>query len=63
MLESSNYIFRVTLKYDDCFRFQEYTQLLPCPLYNQPPRVEHLVVLEGGVVLDYISKALNLPPM
>ncbi|OVA11109.1 Pseudouridine synthase [Macleaya cordata] len=41
----------------------EYNRLLPCPLQNGPPRVEHLVVLEGGPVLEYISKALDLPPL
>ncbi|KAK1260906.1 hypothetical protein QJS04_geneDACA018082 [Acorus gramineus] len=40
-----------------------YNRLLPCPLQNGPPRVEHLVVSEGGVVLDYISKTLDLPPL
>nr|XP_010938616.1 RNA pseudouridine synthase 6, chloroplastic [Elaeis guineensis] len=43
--------------------YPEYKRLLPCPSQNQPPRVEHLVVSEEGVVLDYISKALHLPPL
>ncbi|CAL9131691.1 unnamed protein product [Musa textilis] len=43
--------------------YPEYDRLLPCPLQNQPPRVEHLVVFEGGLVLDWISKALDLPPL
>ncbi|KAM0937094.1 hypothetical protein DsansV1_C26g0195541 [Dioscorea sansibarensis] len=42
-------------------RYPEYNRLLPCPQQNQPPRVEHLVVSEGGIVVDYISKALDLP--
>ncbi|XP_009624455.1 RNA pseudouridine synthase 6, chloroplastic [Nicotiana tomentosiformis] len=40
-----------------------YGRLLPCPLQNSPPRVEHLVVTKEGPVLDYISKALDLPPL
>ncbi|XP_010267715.1 PREDICTED: RNA pseudouridine synthase 6, chloroplastic [Nelumbo nucifera] len=43
--------------------YPEYTRLLPCPLQNGPPRIEHLVVSEGGPVLEYISKALDLPPL
>ncbi|KAJ8619925.1 hypothetical protein MRB53_028454 [Persea americana] len=43
--------------------YPEYNRLLPCPLENGPPRVEHLVVSEGGNVLDYICKALDLPPL
>ncbi|WOL00554.1 hypothetical protein Cni_G09267 [Canna indica] len=43
--------------------FIKYNRLLPCLLHNQLPRIEHLVVLEEQVVLDYISKALNLPPL
>ncbi|KAL5730863.1 hypothetical protein ACHQM5_003649 [Ranunculus cassubicifolius] len=43
--------------------FPEYGRLLPCPLENGPPRVEHLVVSEGGPVLDFIVKSLNLPPL
>ncbi|XP_021597322.1 RNA pseudouridine synthase 6, chloroplastic isoform X2 [Manihot esculenta] len=41
--------------------YLDYDRLLPCPSHNRPPRVEHLVVLEEGPVLDYICKALNLP--
>lgn len=41
----------------------EYTRLLPCPLENGPPRVEHLVVSKEGTVLDIICGALNLPPL
>ncbi|CAN6458062.1 unnamed protein product [Victoria cruziana] len=41
----------------------EYDRLLPCPSHNRPPRVEHLVVLEGGPVLDFICRTLNLPPL
>ncbi|KAJ0974741.1 hypothetical protein J5N97_016706 [Dioscorea zingiberensis] len=44
-------------------RYPEYDRLLPCPQQNQPPRVEHLVVSDGGTVLDYICKALDLPPL
>ncbi|KAI3466584.1 hypothetical protein Pfo_023247 [Paulownia fortunei] len=43
--------------------YPPYGRLLPCPPQNGPPRVEHLVVSEGGPVLEYISKALNLPPL
>ncbi|KAL3820684.1 hypothetical protein ACJIZ3_006589 [Penstemon smallii] len=43
--------------------YPTYTRLLPCPPENGPPRVEHLVVSEGGPVLDYITRALNLPPL
>ncbi|KAA8515485.1 hypothetical protein F0562_018904 [Nyssa sinensis] len=43
--------------------YPEYGRLLPCPSQNGPPRVEHLVVSEGGPVLEYISKALDLPPL
>uniref|UniRef100_A0A7N0UM65 Pseudouridine synthase RsuA/RluA-like domain-containing protein n=1 Tax=Kalanchoe fedtschenkoi TaxID=63787 RepID=A0A7N0UM65_KALFE len=41
----------------------EYHRLLPCPTQTSPPRVEHMVVTEGGPVLDYITKVLNLPPL
>ncbi|KAF5188037.1 Rna pseudouridine synthase 6 protein [Thalictrum thalictroides] len=41
----------------------QYSRLLPCPLENGPPRVEHLVVSEGGPVLEFISRALNLSPI
>ncbi|KAK4360961.1 hypothetical protein RND71_019913 [Anisodus tanguticus] len=40
-----------------------YGRLMPCPLQNDPPRVEHLVVAKEGSVLEYISKALDLPPL
>ncbi|KAL4201087.1 hypothetical protein AMTRI_Chr02g214360 [Amborella trichopoda] len=40
-----------------------YTSLLPCPSKNGPPRIEHLIVSEGGPVLDYICKALDLPTL
>ncbi|KAL0535185.1 hypothetical protein IC582_029509 [Cucumis melo] len=43
--------------------YPEYHRLLPCTSFNAPPRVEHLVVLEGGPVMEYISKSLDLPPM
>ncbi|KAJ9169068.1 hypothetical protein P3X46_020536 [Hevea brasiliensis] len=41
--------------------YLDYDRLLPCPSQNRPPRVEHLVVLQEGPVLDYICKALDLP--
>ncbi|WCJ20253.1 hypothetical protein M5689_002500 [Euphorbia peplus] len=41
-----------------------YDRLLPCPAYtDRAPRVEHLIVMEEGVVVDYISKLLELPPL
>ncbi|XP_042064600.1 RNA pseudouridine synthase 6, chloroplastic-like isoform X3 [Salvia splendens] len=43
--------------------YPPYERLLPCPSQNGPPRVEHLVVLEGSPVLEYISKALDIPPL
>ncbi|KAL5578886.1 hypothetical protein UlMin_011328 [Ulmus minor] len=43
--------------------YPKYDRLLPCPSQSGPPRVEHLVVLEGGNVQEYITKALDLPPM
>ncbi|KAJ7946266.1 RNA pseudouridine synthase 6 chloroplastic [Quillaja saponaria] len=43
--------------------YPEYQRLLPCPPQNHAPRVEHLVVSEGGPVLEYICKALDLPPL
>ncbi|KAK9267502.1 hypothetical protein L1049_009930 [Liquidambar formosana] len=43
--------------------YPEYHRLLPCPSQNGPPRIEHLVVSEGGPVSEYISKALDLPPL
>ncbi|KAI3878786.1 hypothetical protein MKW92_020289 [Papaver armeniacum] len=45
----------------DC-PYPEYSRLLPCPSQNGLPRVEHLVVRKGGPVLEYISKAVDLPP-
>ncbi|KAF6175765.1 hypothetical protein GIB67_035892 [Kingdonia uniflora] len=42
--------------------YPEYGRLLPCPSQNGLPRIEHIVVSEGGPVLDYITKTLNLPP-
>ncbi|XP_023748040.1 RNA pseudouridine synthase 6, chloroplastic [Lactuca sativa] len=45
-------------------RHEEYGRLLPCPAENVLPRnIEHLVVKEGGPVLDFITKALDLPPL
>ncbi|KAE7995466.1 hypothetical protein FH972_000253 [Carpinus fangiana] len=43
--------------------YPDYHRLLPCPSQNGPPRVEHLVVSEGGPVLEFICKALDLPPL
>ncbi|PIM98024.1 RNA pseudouridylate synthase [Handroanthus impetiginosus] len=43
--------------------YPPYGRLLPCPSENGPPRVEHLVVSEGGPVLEYVSKSLNLPSL
>ncbi|XP_061347923.1 RNA pseudouridine synthase 6, chloroplastic isoform X2 [Gastrolobium bilobum] len=43
--------------------YPKYDRLLPCPSQKYPPRVEHLVVSEGGPVLEYICKALDLPPL
>ncbi|MFS7987843.1 hypothetical protein Hanom_Chr11g01027611 [Helianthus anomalus] len=44
-------------------RHEEYGRLLPCPSENVLPRnIEHLVVREEGPVLDFIAKALDLPP-
>lgn len=42
---------------------QEYTRLLPCSPQNSSPRIEHLIVSEDGTAVDYISKALNIPPL
>ncbi|CAN6546664.1 unnamed protein product [Malus baccata var. baccata] len=36
--------------------YPEYTRLLPCPSDKGPPKIEHLVVSEGGTVQDYICK-------
>ncbi|CAK8544659.1 unnamed protein product [Lathyrus sativus] len=41
--------------------YPKYDRLLPCPKHKFPPRIEHLVVSEGGPVLEYICKALDLP--
>ncbi|KAI9075636.1 hypothetical protein K1719_042386 [Acacia pycnantha] len=43
--------------------YLKYDRLLPCPSQNCPPRVEHLVVSEGGPVSEYICKALDFPPL
>ncbi|KAL8143834.1 hypothetical protein V2J09_016866 [Rumex salicifolius] len=43
--------------------YPEYHRLLPCTQTINPPRVEHLVVLEGGPVAEYICNAVNLPPL
>ncbi|CAL0301176.1 unnamed protein product [Lupinus luteus] len=44
-------------------RYQNYDRLLPCPSHKSTPRVEHLVVSEGGTVLEFICKSLHLPPL
>ncbi|KAL8259334.1 hypothetical protein R6Q59_027287 [Mikania micrantha] len=44
-------------------RYSEYGRLLPCPAENFQPRIEHLVVKEGGTILNFITKALDLPPL
>nr|GEW71468.1 RNA pseudouridine synthase 6, chloroplastic-like [Tanacetum cinerariifolium] len=44
-------------------RYPEYGRLLPCPKENFQPRIEHLVVREGGTILDFITKTLDLPPL
>ncbi|KVI01079.1 Pseudouridine synthase, catalytic domain-containing protein [Cynara cardunculus var. scolymus] len=44
-------------------RHEEYGRLLPCPAESFLPRIEHLVVKDGGPVLDFITRALNLPPL
>ncbi|XP_010538760.1 PREDICTED: RNA pseudouridine synthase 6, chloroplastic isoform X2 [Tarenaya hassleriana] len=36
---------------------------MPCPSQSMPLRVEHLVVLEGGPVAEFICKSLGLPPL
>ncbi|KAK2447799.1 RNA pseudouridine synthase 6, chloroplastic [Trifolium repens] len=41
--------------------YPKYDRLLPCPTQKSAPRIEHLVVTEGGPVLEYICKTLNLP--
>nr|GEU61711.1 RNA pseudouridine synthase 6, chloroplastic-like [Tanacetum cinerariifolium] len=46
------------------YSLAEYGRLLPCPSENNLPRnIEHLVVREGGPIRDFISKALDLPPL
>ncbi|KAL3680192.1 hypothetical protein R1sor_023148 [Riccia sorocarpa] len=47
----------------DLKRQFEYSRLLPCPPNPLPPRVEQIVVLESGNVVDLVSKALSLPHM
>ncbi|CAN8231072.1 unnamed protein product [Cochlearia groenlandica] len=41
--------------------YPEYNRLLPCPAYNLPPRIEHMVALEDVLVAEFISKQLDLP--
>ncbi|KAL4380466.1 hypothetical protein AHAS_Ahas04G0036300 [Arachis hypogaea] len=43
--------------------FPKYDRLLPCPSQKTTPRIEHLVVSKGGLVLEYICEALDLPPL
>ncbi|GMH05324.1 hypothetical protein Nepgr_007164 [Nepenthes gracilis] len=43
--------------------YPEYHRLFPCSSNGGPPRIEHLVVSEGGIASEYISKALDLPPL
>ncbi|RYR11906.1 hypothetical protein Ahy_B04g069415 isoform A [Arachis hypogaea] len=43
--------------------FPKYDRLLPCPSQKATPRIEHLVVSKGGLVLEYICEALDLPPL
>ncbi|XP_052163341.1 RNA pseudouridine synthase 6, chloroplastic [Oryza glaberrima] len=40
-----------------------YGRLLPCPLQDDPPRIEHLVAREDEVAVDFISRSLTLPPL
>ncbi|KAL5197859.1 hypothetical protein ABZP36_001371 [Zizania latifolia] len=40
-----------------------YDRLLPCPLQDDPPRIEHLVAREDVVAADFISRSLSLPPL
>ncbi|XP_062189694.1 RNA pseudouridine synthase 6, chloroplastic-like isoform X1 [Phragmites australis] len=40
-----------------------YGRLLPCPLQDDPPRIEHLVAREDEVAADFISRSLDLPPL
>ncbi|KAF8391509.1 hypothetical protein HHK36_023814 [Tetracentron sinense] len=53
----------VTISSSSVDGYPEYSRLLPCPSQNGPPRVEHLVVSEGGPVLEYICEALDLPSL
>ncbi|KAJ4776229.1 Pseudouridine synthase family protein [Rhynchospora pubera] len=41
--------------------YPHYDRLMPCPSENTIPRVEHLVSLNGGNVVDFICKSLHLP--
>ncbi|KAI3778022.1 hypothetical protein L2E82_06982 [Cichorium intybus] len=50
-------------KVDNVDGSQEYDRLLPCPTENFQPTIEHLAVKEGGPILDFITKALDLPPL
>ncbi|CAH2078339.1 unnamed protein product [Thlaspi arvense] len=43
--------------------YPEYNRLMPCPAHNFPPRIEHMVVLEDVLVVDFICKQLDLPPL
>ncbi|KAJ7967662.1 RNA pseudouridine synthase 6 chloroplastic [Quillaja saponaria] len=61
--ESSNTEVTHTTSISPVSGYPDYQRLLPCPPQNLPPRVEHLVVSEGGPVLEYICKALDLPPL
>ncbi|CAN6176524.1 unnamed protein product, partial [Urochloa humidicola] len=40
-----------------------YDRLLPCPLQDDPPRIEHVVAREYEVAADFISRSLDLPPL
>lgn len=40
-----------------------YDRLLPCPLQDDPPRIEHLVAREDEVAADFIARSLGLPPL
>ncbi|KAG6543561.1 hypothetical protein Mapa_015055 [Marchantia paleacea] len=44
-------------------RSVEYSRLLPCPQDQLLPRVEQMVVMESGNVVDLVSRALYLPAM
>lgn len=50
---------------ETCFSlsYPKYDRLLQCPSHKSPPRIEHLVVSQGGSVLEYICEALDLPPL